>query len=267
MNLQILLSTMDNDINVLDRENIFSDVVVVNQCGRDHSRLLNGNSYNVHWIDSRTKGLSTSRNLAIKHAAADICLLADDDLVYDKDLSRLVIDEFEKNDTADIIAFIVDGVSGPRKKNWPKEKKLNYLSSMKVSSVQIAFRRNVIIKKSLYFREEFGAGAKYYSGEENIWLWDCLRKGLKIYFTPVKIARLLESESSWFKGYTQWYFVSKGAAFTAMSTALSFILIGQFAVRKHHLWKGDVSFKNSLSCMLKGRAMYLLGQKSVVSKK
>lgn len=267
MKFEILLSTQNSNIDVLDRENIFSNVVVVNQCSEYRSNIFRRHSYNVHWIDSRSKGLSTSRNLAIKNSTADICLFADDDLFYNENVTAIITDEFIKYESADIIIFTADGYNTEKKHYWPTPRRLSYMSSMKVSSWQISFRRNVIVKNGLFLKEEFGSGAKYYCGEENIWLWDCLNKGLKIFYVPVKIATHIESESSWFKGYTEWFFISKGAAFTAMSTALSIFLIMQFAIRKHYLWKGDVSFKKSLSWMLNGRSMYLLDQRSILSKK
>jgi glycosyltransferase involved in cell wall biosynthesis len=258
MRLQVLLSTMNNCVeDLLESSNLCADLVVINQCEFDENLHFKNDLFDVIWINSSGRGLSVSRNLAIKSANSDICLLADDDLVYVNDLSKLIVEAFKNNETADVICFAVDGFDRVRKKYWDSSRRLNYLTSMKVSSVQIAFRRSSILDNNLYFNEDFGAGAMYYAGEENIWLWDCFRKGLKIHFEPVKIATLLESQSTWFEGYTNWYFISKGAAFTAMHEFFSPILILQFALRKHKLWKNEVSFKNAIVWMFKGRALYL----------
>lgn len=257
MDLEVLISTQLNNIDFLRKHNINANCVVINQCDYDSINTKLDLSGRVIWTDSSTKGLSISRNLAIRSSSADICLLADDDLIYVDGLSELIINEFKRNESADLIVFLVDHLKGGDVNFWPSPRRLRYLSSMKISSVQIAFRRESIISNSIYFNENFGAGAKYYSGEENIWLWACLKKRLKIFYSPVKIASLLDSDSSWFEGYNERYFISKGAAFTAMSQYFSLILIFQFAVRKNSLWKGRVSFRNSVLWMLKGRSMFL----------
>jgi glycosyltransferase involved in cell wall biosynthesis len=257
MDLEVLISTQLNNTDFLRKHNINANCVVINQCGYDSMNTELNPFGRVSWIDSSTKGLSTSRNLAIRSSSADICLLADDDLIYVDGLSHLIINEFKKKESADLIIFLVDRLKGGNANFWSTSRRLGYLSSMKVSSVQIAFRRKSIISNGIYFNESFGAGAKYYAGEENIWLWACLKKGLKIYYSPVKIATLLDSDSSWFEGYNEKYFISKGAAFAAMSRYYSLILILQFVVRKNNLWRGRVSFANSVLWMLKGRSMFL----------
>lgn len=257
MKFEILLSTQCNEIQLIERLNIKDNVLVINQCGSESVDSLVNQYPGVRWKNSSTKGLSVSRNLALTFSDADVCLFADDDILYVDGLSDVILNAFRKNPTADIIAFYVDGFADARKPNWTVPRRLNFLTAMKVSSVQIAFRRNVVLRSELYFKEEFGAGARYYSGEENIWLWDCIRKGLEIHYVPVKIATLVESESTWFEGYTDWYFVSKGAAFAAMSELLAPLLILQFAIRKHRLWKTSISFRSSMRAMFRGRSIYL----------
>lgn len=127
---------------------------------------------------------------------------------------------------------------------------------MKISSVEIAFRLESIKKSGIIFNELLGAGAKYSSGEESAFLFECLKKGLKIYYVPEKIASLHIGNSSWFKGYNKEYFISKGAAFAAMSKKLCLILILQFAIRKYKIYKNNVTFIEVLKHMLNGRKMY-----------
>ncbi len=103
------------------------------------------------------------------------------------------------------------------------------------------------------FHEKFGAGAKYSMGEENIFLYDALKKGLHIHYVPVQIASLRETESTWFTGYTDKYFRDRGANYCAMGKCLSIFLILQFALRKRKLYKGENTFFHSLVMMLKGR--------------
>ena len=48
----------------------------------------------------------------------------------------------------------------------------------------------------IYFNQCFGGGTEYSHGEDNLFLTDCLRKGLKIYAYPEYIAKLTEERKS-----------------------------------------------------------------------
>ena len=258
MNLEVLVSTMhQKDYNLIKKMNINSDAVVINQCDDNCHNEFCQNEYRIKWINSTERGLSKSRNMAIKNSNASICILADDDLVYVDDYKEKVKTQFELYPDADIITFKVEGIEEKFQDYHTKMRVLNYLTLMKVASVEIAFKRNNILRNSLQFDENFGAGAKYQMGEENIFLTQCMKMGLKIIFVPVKIADLHMGDSSWFKGYTKDYFVSKGAQFTAMSKLLSIPYILQFGLRKYNLYKVDMSLGDSLKYMLQGRKQYL----------
>lgn len=73
--------------------NINTDAVVINQCSIEQENNFIFNGKNIKWVDSLEKGLSKSRNMALKYASGDICLIADDDLeyvdLYEKKLLRL----------------------------------------------------------------------------------------------------------------------------------------------------------------------------------
>lgn len=258
MNLQVLIATMyQKDYSLLKKMNIHSDAIVINQCDKIYDDEIQHNGMKVKWFNDSERGLSKSRNMALKYATGDICVLADDDLVYVENYKDLIIEQFKLHPDADIITFQVEGIEKKFKNYHKKTRELNHLTSMKVSSVEIAFRLKKINELDIKYDEKFGAGSKYKMGEENIFLTHCIKKGLKILYVPVKIADLHIGESSWFNGYNKDYFISKGAQFTAMSESLSLLYILQFALRKHALYKKEISLPNALSNMLQGRSEYL----------
>lgn len=260
MKLEVLVSTMaQEDYSLFERMNLSSDCVVVNQCGREFVADLNMKGNSVKWIDSAGTGLSRSRNLAIDNSVADVCVIADDDLVYIDGYDERILNAFHCYKDADVLAFIVEGKNGFFKDYGERPKKLNFLTAMKVSSVQVAFKRKSLVDNNLRFNTEFGAGSTFYCGEENILLSECLRAGLKLYFVPVKIADVYMGDSSWFAGFNERYFNSRGAAFTAMSNKLSIPLIVQFALRKRGMYMHNFSFFQVLRFMLNGRQMFLRG--------
>ena len=254
--LQVLVSTMNNKYSLVEEMGIASDCVIVNQCDQDGRSCFDINGHNVKWIDSNQRGLSRSRNLALMNSDADICLIADDDLIYVGDYQKKILDCFEKEQGYSLIVFIVEGINKVFKKYSPRERELNFFTAMQVSSVQIAFRRQCLISNGIFFREDFGAGAKYPMGEENILLSECLRHGLRIKYVPIKIANLYMGDSSWFKGYDQKYLYSQGAIYSAMSERVYLLLIILFAVRKRKIFNKGIGLFDSIRYMLNGARDY-----------
>ncbi len=278
MELQVLLSAMNlKNESYVDSLNITSDAVVVNQLSdqspyadtirdsegnvtgilsveRIQRENVNGEPQEVVFIESSERGLSRSRNMAIKAARADICILCDNDVEYVENYDRIILKAFEKYKDADVLVFYIKRKEKPVP-NFDHEKRMGYYSVLKIFSPEIAFRRENI--EDVPFNTLFGAGAKYPMGEENIFLYDCLRKGKKIYYLPVKIAELREEESTWFKGYDKDFFVARGANYTAMSKPFSLALILQFALRKRSLYKDETSLVNAVKFMFEGRRRYL----------
>ncbi len=263
MKLEVLISTMNqSDYSLIEKMNISSNAVVINQCNHNSQVEVQQNTYKIKWLNRFERGLSKSRNIAIKNSEADICMISDDDLIYVDDYSEKVKTQFQKYPDADIITFQVEGIEEKFKDYHSEMRTLNYLTSMKVASVEIAFKRESIIRNNIKFDENFGAGAQYQMGEENIFLTQCLKKSLKILYVPVKIADLHIGESSWFKGYNCEFFISKGAQFTAMSSLLSIPYILQFALRKHKLFTSETDIISAIRLMCKGRKLYLSKRRS-----
>lgn len=199
------------------------------------------------------KGLSRSRNRALDAASADICMIADDDMYYEDDYEDTIRKVYDRYLDADIIAFHVASEDIRQQKPIRKEGRLNRITSMKVASWQITFRRESIVKSGVRFDEDFGAGTETYMGEENILLYDCIRGGLKVYYVPEKIATLRDDEAStWFEGFNAKYFYTIGKVYRRMAAALWPILITQFAVRKYKLYSGNLSFAGAMKQMLAG---------------
>lgn len=258
MNLQVLVSTMNQtDHNLINRMNISSDAVVINQCHHNQSNSFKNGKNNIKWIDVNDSGLCNSRNLAIENATGDICVIADDDMVYVDNYKDIILKQFENYPNADIIIFQVEGIEKNFKNYHNKPRKLNYFTLMKVSSVEISFRLSSIRNNNIKFNEIFGAGSVYFAGEENIFLTDCAKKGLIIQYVPIKIADLHLGDSSWFKGYNEEYFIAKGAVFAALSKRLSVFYILQFAIRKYKLYSKETSMKDAAINMFKGKKEFL----------
>ena len=247
MRLQVLLSIMNdsNPIKKIEKMNIKCNYVIVNQVLNKKIKLTNDSYKNSKIISVNDRGLSKSRNLALKNSTDEILLFSDDDMSYVDDLESKIISAYEKYDDADAIAFIVKNIN--RKIKY-KVSKINFFQSLKISSVQLTVKYNNIL-----FDENFGSGSKYFMGEENIFLSDCLRKKMKIYFVPIEIGELhFLNNSKWFKGYNYEYFLSKGAVFYRISNLIYPLLILLFAFRKKSLYINNVTTLNAIKYMFNG---------------
>lgn len=257
MKLEVLISTMhQTDFRLAENMNIISDALIINQCDKDdyHEKKIKNGC--IRMISVNDRGLSKSRNLAIDNSDSDICVIADDDLKYHSGYKDLIINSYKKYADADIIAFDVPSTNQMRPTASLKEGKVDFLHSMKIASYQITFKRTSIVDNNISFNELFGAGSKYTCGEENIFLSKALKKGLKIYFVNQNIAIVDHNESTWFNGFNDKYFITKGAMFYEMSPFLSRLLILQFAVRKYYLYNNQKSFNKALREMIDGLKEY-----------
>lgn len=259
LEVQVMLSMMNqkNPQRYIEMMNVSGDYVIINQLTNVKIQPVNTEDNKRKIISLNEKGLSQSRNLAIKNCMADIGIISDDDMYYTDDYKNIILNSYKKYPQADIIAFVVEHDDKKNEKRIMKEGKIGRIKSLTISSVQITMRLESIKKKNMVFDKNFGSGNKYYMGEENIFLYDCLKNKLKIYYVPIKIGTLrVINESSWFKGYTEEYFRIKGAVFYRMSKVLYIPLILQFAIRKRKLYNNNMSIIKCIKNMIIGTIIY-----------
>ena len=253
MKCEVLIATMNNSNceKLLSNMNV-KNAVLINQITNDNVEMTNINDDLHNIISVKDRGLSKSRNLAIKNSTADICLIADDDMFYYDDYEEKVLAAYSDFPDADMIAFVVTHDNRKTKKIL-REGKVGFLNSNKIQSVQLSFKRKSIIDAGIKFDELFGAGSVYNFGEENIFMTDCRKAGLKLYFKPIVIANLYDTgQSTWFNGYNERYFINRGAIFKRMTKLFYPVLIIQFAIRKYKLYRKEMNIIKALRLMFIG---------------
>lgn len=255
MNIEVLISTMNlkKQEDLIKSENVKSSVII-NQT--KNITLKNVTEGKNRLYSYEEKGLSKSRNRAIENSRADICAIADDDIRYEDNYEEIIKKGYEKYPDADIIAFYLDNVDPRINRPRRKEGKINFIKSMQIKSSQITFKRRSIVEKNIIFKERFGTGSELYMGEENIFLADCLKAGLKVYYIPKRIATTQNNESTWFKGHNEYDFNVKGAVYYAMSKKMYPLLILQFAIRKTKLYAKEVTPIKAIKYMFDGAKKY-----------
>lgn len=217
MDIQTLIVTTEqNDHHLLEKMNIQTDAIVGNQCNRNEVEDFTFRGNNIRWLSFWERGVGLNRNNVFMRSTADICVFADDDMVFHLGYPETVRELFQKYPKADILLFNLDEKNPRRYKNTKavRIRKHNY---GKYGAARLAMRRERVQMAGISFHLLFGGGAKYSSGEDSIFLYDCLKRGLRIWAVPVAIAMLQEERcSTWFQGYTEKFFYDKGVFFAQM---------------------------------------------------
>ena len=233
MKVEVLVSTMhQKNRDFLERMNIKTDAVIINQTDFSGYEEFNFNKYTVKIFSTTERGIAKSRNKALKNTSADICILADDDMQFSDNYEETVIDVFEKHN-ADVIIFnLIDNENDLIREN-ETVKKINIFNYMNYGAARIAFKSNVIKDNGLSFKEAFNNNPLPACGEDTLFLREALKKGLKIIAVPESLAKLQHTrESTWFKGYTKEYFFDKGVILGIAHPLLA-IPFTLFLVLKH----------------------------------
>lgn len=189
--LSIAISTYANRVSNLKLDfNPNVEYVIVHQ--KPHEALLDvvnkfKNRDDVSYIPTDTNGLSISRNIALENANGEYVMIMDDDVVFSIEKILDIIKRM-KRDNADVGTYYHRYLDGRTTLSTQVSHKLNFFTIAKPSSIDICFNRDAILSNQIRFDEKFGLGTDNPSGEEMIFLSDCLRNGLSIQRYPVEVS-------------------------------------------------------------------------------
>lgn len=249
MKFEVLLSCMNsNDFSIIHKSNLEKiNTIIINQCKTEKDYFVRDGQHLMY--NTSTRGLSVSRNLAIKYCNADICLFSDDDEIFFSNLNDIILSAYNKNPEADIIIF--------KMSNYPttlgnKTKKLKKYDMLRISSWQISFKVSSI-KNKVWFDTNLGAGTPNGAGEENKFLLDCYKLGLKIYYVPVEIATVAQQHSTWFNGYNTKFFFNRGKTTRyILGRSISTLYAIYYLIFKHKKYCKEISVWKAGKALFKG---------------
>lgn len=259
--IQVLLPVMNlkNEQEFLEKikhNKITTGVVCINQVSNE-KQIFNYENKNIELYSYNEKGASKSRNKLLRKASGDICILSDDDMIYEDNYEQVIEEAFNKNDKADIIIFNIQNANKSREKiKNIKNKKLNKLDIMRVRTPQIVFKNKSVQKYKVEFDEIFGPGAKFHKGEETVFIADCMNAGMNIISVDKDIGHVLDNKSTWFKGFNKEFLYDQGAIFARIYPKLYYIIIIQYIIRKYNLYKKNLNIFEAYKMMLRGAKEY-----------
>lgn len=259
MTLEVLIITLDEGINNIPamllepREGIGYLVSWQHSDGKEQDvpNELQRPDVEVHHLAGR--GISRNRNNCLRHASADVCLIADDDCQYTHEQLQAVIDTFVQHPDVDIATFRYS--SENNSKIYPTQS-INLATLPKgyyVSSIEIAFKRESVQGK-FWFNELFGYGAPLSCGEEELLVLTAKQQGLKCQFFPIDIVRH-DDITNTINNISKSSMLMGRGAYTYIAHPLSFIAripLNSFRLKK----KYRVPFWHSVKNMLAGVRYY-----------
>ena len=248
------------DFSKIKSMNIHSNVVFANQAGKNSFDEIYFDGHYAKMITTATRGVGLNRNITLLNASAEICLFADDDVVYFNDVEEKVVAEFERHPDADVIVFNFETDDVNRKqKKYTKTKKCSKFCRMPWGSIRIAFRLSSLRKANVWFSTLFGGGCVFPMGEDSMWLNDMKHKGMCFYVSKEIIGTVSFAQSTWFTGHDEKYFFGRGAYLNAVHPKTFFIWLiytiirtskmDSFPVCKKIIWmfRGRQGHKKNMS--------------------
>ncbi len=251
MKLEVLMSCMHQTDDILVRKSCLTgNVVMVNQCQEELYQEFRTERGMLRMFSCTERGLTKSRNRAIKESNADICLLCDDDEIFLPDYEPDILQAYRNLPEADIIIF--------KMTNYPEKFKnkvmrLRFPQTMHVASWQISFRRQRLLESGVRFDELLGAGTGNGAEEELKFLLDSQKAGLKIYYVPTAIASVGQQTSTWFEGFTEQFFENRGATtryILGRGPAYAYALY--YVIRKRNMYCSAISPRKAFLAISRG---------------
>jgi len=253
MKLQVLVSSMNKNMDeLINMMNIRTDAVIINQCDHYNTVRINKDGRDILFCDMNERGVGRSRNSALLKSSGDILLFSDEDIVYEDDYEKKILNAFKDHQDADMLIFNLDVDESRRTYHIDKECKVGRLNCGRYPTYSVAVKRETLIKKGVMFSLLFGGGAPYSAGEDSLFIMNCVKKGMKIYALPITIGREELRPSTWFEGYTEKFFYDRGVLFAHLYGKLAGLMAVRFVLFKKKVMCTEIAPSKALSLIKKG---------------
>lgn len=253
MKVQLLIAALNkNPVELLNEMNIDSDAVLVNQCNEEKEETIFIKGHSVLVLCKNERGVGKSRNLAISRATGDIVVFSDDDIRYVDGYAEKIVAEFEGNKDAEMIVFNVEIAESRKTFENTDRKRVHWYNCGRYGAVSFAIRLDCLKKYGVTYSLLFGGGAKYANGEDSLFILELLKKGCKVYTSPVTIGKEVEGDSSWFNGYNEKYFFDRGVLYRCMYGAFAPLMALRFLFAHRQKMCETINIKQAYKLMKAG---------------
>ncbi len=203
------------------------NILIVNQT--DKGRLLISEYENIKVINSFERGSPASRNLAITKSTGDICLMADDDFVYEANFDQKIIDAHKNNPNADFISFEAIDENGELYAKYHNVSVHNKKSLKRIYTCVITFKREPFVRSRTFFNHYFGVGSLFQGVTEYVFLRNAYDNGMSMYHEHKIIVIHLDKSSGRRQGSDNAFFARSAAAYRFMGN-LSYLWLLKYTL-------------------------------------
>ncbi len=253
MTLQTLVSGMNlNTSQIASTMNLDSDAIIIDQSDHVGFAEYEYKGHSIKCYSFAERGVGLSRNNALLRATSDIILFSDEDIVYEPGYAQKILKAYEEHPDADMILFNI--IVAPERATYyiTKPSRVHRWNCGRYATYSFSCKRESIHRANVTFHLLFGGGARYGSGEDSLFIDECLRKGLKIYALPIDLGRETVRQSTWFNGYTEKFFYDRGVLFKYLHRHIAPLMCLVYVCKKRKWMLDELSFKEALSHMLRG---------------
>ena len=257
MKLQTLAAAIDQtDHALVEKLNIQTDALIGNQCSRSGEETFSFRGHRVTYLNATERGVGNNRNRLLERADADYLILADDDMRFVDGYPEIAMQAVRACADADVYIFnLIE--REPRRYVNRAVRRVGRRQYARYGAARLMLRRDTIERAGLRFSTEFGGGARYGSGEDTIFLRDCLDRGLKLCAVPYALAEIdQDAASSWFTGYHEKFFRDKGALYACLYPHVWPVMAARFLLVHRGRFGGTLPLPTALRAMLRGGRAY-----------
>jgi hypothetical protein len=253
MTLEVLVAAVRQNVRDLAAKmNLKTNAIIINQddyFGYDEFDL---NEAKIKAYTFKERGVGLSRNNALLRSDSDLLLFSDEDIILNSSYAEMIIKEFALYPRADLILFNVEVDERRATYRNTGHKRIRWYNYGRYPAYSIAARTKNLHAANVTFSLLFGGGAKYCNGEDSLFLRDCLKKGLKIYGSPINIGREAYRESTWFTGYNEKFFNDRGALYHYLYGFMAKPLALRFLWAKRREMCREIKFKQAYRLIKSG---------------
>lgn len=265
MTIDVMISTLNDRIynikNIILEPNPDINYIICHQITEDKIYKISfENRSDIKYIQLSNKGLSLSRNTCIENSSADILLIADDDITYEKDFLETIKSSFLRYSDADVLCFKTKIVNTDLPfKAYPFEVlKIDNVRNYAPASIEIAIKRDSLYKIGK-FNTLFGVGSFFPVGEETILIAEAIKNNCNILFIPEYIVSHPEDSTGTNRFKNENIIVAIGAYYTHLyGKEIAYLLSIRNAIFNFKKYKAYFSFFTYLKFLFKGIHSYLI---------
>lgn len=188
----------DQILALLCLSNIRGHILVGNQKSeKEYEYKIETNNFTAVVYNTTNIGLSKNRNFLLKKSKADkICFLDND--VFFIEGSQETVEKIVLNSKCTCLRFnIVSNDKDRAPKQIHKNKKMSFKNLTSFGIIGVFLDRDFLVKNSLFFNENIGAGTQINHGEDTVFYKELLKKKGTVYQSKEVCFCMSVEDSTW----------------------------------------------------------------------